>query len=233
MAQSQDDNIWAFDVLKFFLAIVIVSLHAGVANDFAAPWSGYVRNFQDLAVPCFFVISAILFFRKVNCEEDTESQWMRLWKYEQRLIVLYLIWQVILLPVTLRTHDYTSHGIWGFLFYLKDMLFAYTFPASWFFGALIVAMPVVFLFRKHRWILWLMSLSLYVLFMTNAQQPQWLQNGFDWYKATFTDPRLSFPEALIWLSLGCCLVHYGGLITRKSLAVKCVAGGGYRYSYTD
>lgn len=226
MVHTQSENIWAFDVLKFTLAIIIVSLHAGVANSFTIPWSECVRNLQDLAVPCFFVISAILFFRKVKVEVNCASQWRRLWKYEKRLIVLYLIWQAILLPVTLMTHDYSGNAVQMGLLYLKDLVFSYTFPASWFFGALIVAMPLVFLFRKHRWILLLISISLYVLFMTKTQQPLWIQDIYDWYKVSLAEPRLSFPEALIWLSLGCFMADYDELKVGESLLIRCMSGGG-------
>ena len=141
-------NVWAFDVLKFTLAIVIVSLHAGVSEAFVMPINNFVRNFQNLAVPCFFLVSSVLFFGKVFQEGNTQYQWKQLWHYEKRLFLLYGIWQLVLLPVSLLTHDYVEHGLMGVLYYLKDMLFSYTFPASWFFGALIVAMPLVFVVRN-------------------------------------------------------------------------------------
>ena len=230
MNNTQSENIWGFDVLKFTLAIIIVSLHAGVANHFNVPWSEYVRNLQNLAVPCFFLISSILFFKKVFNETDSKSQWRRLWKYEKRLFTLYLIWQVILLPISLITNDYLQHGLSGILLYLKDMVFSYTFPASWFFGALIVAMPLVFLLRKHRGLLMGGALLLYVYFMTRSIQPQWMQYAYDWYRELFAEPRLSFPEAFVWLSIGCCIADRVEATKYKSLVLSMLFGGGIALS---
>lgn len=196
-------NVWAFDVLKFTLAIVIVSLHAGVSEAFVMPINNFVRNFQNLAVPCFFLVSSVLFFGKVFQEGNTQYQWKQLWHYEKRLFLLYGIWQLVLLPVSLLTHDYVEHGLMGVLYYLKDMLFSYTFPASWFFGALIVAMPLVFVVRNKPLLQLVIAILLYIYFMTESILPESMQMPFEWYRSNITPPRISFPEGFLWLSLGC------------------------------
>lgn len=202
---GKNENIFGLDILKFSLAIVVISLHAGVGTGASVPWGGWIDNLQHLAVPCFFLISSLLFFRKVFFNTDERSQWSALWRYEKRLAILYLSWQVVLMPVTLKTHSYISSGLWGAVLYLKDMLFSYTFPASWFFGALIVAMPIVFLMRNRRTVLLSTAVLLYLLFITDSFHISWLQDVYNWYKTRFANPRLSFPEAFVWLSLGCWL----------------------------
>lgn len=59
-------NIIGFDVLKVLLAFVIVSLHASLGDPFlSAPYCDGIRNFQNMAVPGFFVISSYVFFVKL------------------------------------------------------------------------------------------------------------------------------------------------------------------------
>lgn len=60
--------IWSFDLLKFILALVIVSIHAGIGRTTPIQ-SEYVANLQSFAVPLFFVISSYLFFNKLRKAE--------------------------------------------------------------------------------------------------------------------------------------------------------------------
>lgn len=153
-------SIKGFDLLKFLLALVIVSLHASLGNPFLpAPFSKLILNFQNLAVPGFFVISSYVFFCKI-IDKSSREQRAALWKYEKRVLILYLSWSVIMLPITLRYHDYPSQSF-GLLLYIKDFFFSYTFLASWFFGALIVGIPIVWLLRNKTSVLLALS---YVLF---------------------------------------------------------------------
>lgn len=68
-------------------------------------------------------------------------------------------------PITLSLHNYFDKNIlFGLLMYLKDFFFDYTFLSSWFFGACIVAMPIVFLLRKQPVVLFLLCIVLYLYF---------------------------------------------------------------------
>lgn len=55
------EYIPGFDILKFVMAIVIVSLHAEMTSVMTHEASIIVANFQALAVPVFFVLSSYLF----------------------------------------------------------------------------------------------------------------------------------------------------------------------------
>ena len=226
IAQTRKRNVAAFDVMKIILAFVIVSLHSGVGTYLLNPYSTYIRNLQNLAVPCFFLISSILFFSKVFEESDEVSQSKLLWKYEKRLIILYGLWQIILCPVTIVTHEYFNQGTWGILLYLKDMFFSYTFPASWFFGALILAMPIVYVFKNVNFLLVVLFVGIYLYFTFLKLFPDSWQIPFEWYRTNVGSPRFSFPEALIWLSLGCFIVKMNKQPMTQFVISKSIIWGG-------
>lgn len=197
--------IIGFDILKFLMAFVIVSLHVGVSKVFSQPVSTICLNFQNLAVPVFFVLSSYLFFSKFFSSQ--EQDYKAIWRYERRLLVLYLIWSVIMIPITLFLHSYQSYGLLGILYWVKDFFFDYTFYASWFFGALLVGMPIVFLFRNHQWLLLALSLVLYIIFTFYAEMPSWVTTPFELYHQYLGAPSRCFLFGIIWIGIGCIASH--------------------------
>lgn len=66
--------IVGFDILKILMAFVIISLHAGLSKEMGQPFAAWCLNFQNLAVPVFFVLSSCLFFDKFFASgEDNNS----------------------------------------------------------------------------------------------------------------------------------------------------------------
>ena len=57
---------------------------------------------------------------------------------------LYLSWSIIMTPININLHHYEKMGLLGILSWIKDLFFDYTFLASWFLGALLVGIPIVF-----------------------------------------------------------------------------------------
>jgi len=216
-----------FDILKFVMSLVVISLHSSVAQLFPTPVDNYVLNFQNLAVPIFFVISSLLFFQKIGYSAGGSSK--DLWVYEKRLLKLYLLWSVIMIPVTLRYHNYFDYGFLGFAFWIKDFFFDFTFLASWFFGALLVGMPIVFCMRNKPWLLGIVSLGLYICFHFMDAMPKILQDGFALYKEYLGVPQRSFLQAVVWLGLGCLLCRSECIKMGKKSnddLLKAIMGGG-------
>lgn len=222
MTQGRQYNV-GFDILKILMAFVIVSLHAGVSKEFCQPISTIVLNFQNLAVPVFFVLSSCLFFDKffASAEQDPKA----IFKYERRLLILYIIWSVIMIPITLLLHHYQAYGIQGLLYWIKDFFFDYTFYASWFFGALLVGMAIVFLLRNQPWILLFMSVVLYIIFTFYTAMPNWVVSPFEWYHQHIGTPSRSFPFGIVWIGMGCLMSRFDVLGTVKQMIInRCRVG---------
>ena len=218
-------DIRGFDLLKFLLAVVIVSLHASLGHPFLpSPCSEVIANFQNFAVPTFFVISSYVFFIKIK-ELPNSKQRAALWHYEKRVLVLYLAWTVIMLPLTLQYHQYFNQSL-GLLLFIKDFFFGYTFLASWFFGALIVGVPLVFLLRSNHIVLLSLSLFLYFYLFFIDNLPVFLQLPYQWYSQNVAVPEMSFPKGFIWIGFGCIIAETNALnrFNLPSLAL-CIGGG--------
>ena len=197
--------IYGFDILKFIMALVVVNIHTELIN----VADGY-QNVQyawafisDLAVPIFFVLSSYFLFRKQrNCIKGKASI---LKKYIIRLLKLYGYWCIVLLPAILKLwhSEYLNVPIVEAVsLFFKNTLFAYQFGASWFLGALLLGVPLIWFLYKilgDRF-LWVIPLIVYIyIFMPDDHKVI-----YDWYKNNLQTPNLSFPAALLWIAIG----HY-------------------------
>lgn len=133
------------DLLKFILAILIVSGHCRLFEEFPTiyQWWGHI---DAVAVPLFFAISSFLFFRKVYSmplEEDTNRV---LYKSIKRLAILFVIWYVLMLPMTYFKFFSVAT--------LKETIFAIFFSCCfngyWFIKALLINTVIVFYFRRKN-----------------------------------------------------------------------------------
>ena len=143
--------ISGLDVVKFIMAFLIVDIH--VQGYLITPpiFQNYVIHpIESLAVPTFFVISSFLFFRKARYEE---CQMNLVLHFMKRLCILYLFWCVIWSPIIYLQKEYFHpFTIWVPLYIIRDFFFGNMFDASWFLGALLVGVPMVWglsrLFKK-------------------------------------------------------------------------------------
>lgn len=130
------------DLMKFIMAVVIVSIHTEIYTVLGQ----WYLVFQDHAVPLFFVFSSFFFFKKMRGAHYGKEIWNRLLHFEKRVNLLYLFWIVVLMPAILYWwhSEYLKLSIPDLLFrFAKEYFFGSQFGAAWFFGALIVATPIV------------------------------------------------------------------------------------------
>ena len=100
-----------------------------------------IKPIEGLAVPTFFVISAFLFFRKGRY---AENQFGLVVHFMKRLCILYLFWCVLWSPIIYLQKDYFhSMSAWIPVLMVRDFFFGNMFDASWFLGALLVGVPMV------------------------------------------------------------------------------------------
>ena len=145
---EQKRIISGLDVMKFIMAILIVDAH--VKGSIVTPpylLDNFIKPLESLAVPEFFVISSFLFFIKAR---KNGFSFDVLWNFEKRLVLLYLFGVIVWLPIILIQNDYGKEGIInGVGFFVRDFFFGHTFDASWFLGALITSMPIVWPLGKY------------------------------------------------------------------------------------
>ena len=198
------NRIAIFDIVKFFLSLMVVAIHCELFPLTLYPW-------LRLAVPLFFVISSYLFFgnlQKCKTVGEKNQKWR---KYVKRNIILYLFWLIVLLPYTLYIQQYFAEGVInGILIFTKSLLFGSTFPASWFIQALIVSVTIVFWASKRIKNRYLLVLSLLIYCFAIFKSSYWslveelpfLNDIYDGYELVFSSPVFNASSAFVWIVIG-------------------------------
>ncbi len=119
----------AVDLMKFLLAIVVVSIHTDPFTGTALnePWGMITR----VAVPFFFLSSAFFLFRSLPLEKGFFcANRAAVWKTIRRILLLYLIASLVYLPISHLKFD------GGILQLLSALLFKGVYSHLWFLPAL-------------------------------------------------------------------------------------------------
>ena len=189
-----------FDILKFVLALIIVSLHSGIIPKWLFP-------IARLAVPLFFIMTSYFFFLKVSNLYDDSLRKQALHRYLKRNFQLYLFWSVALLPaVVLMNLSWFQNGAMSAIMNIfKAFFISEFFPASWFILSAIYSVIIVFYLSRwlsSRWLL-LFSLLLYCLALLDSNYGGLLS---DQSRIIFNMPgirySLNIPAAMIWIVMG-------------------------------
>ena len=204
-----------FDVTKYILSIMVIAIHSNLFPSVLYPW-------LRLAVPLFFIISSYFLFKKLENTEDSKKDGV-VWRYVKRNAILYLFWFIVLLPISLYLH----HDIWiddfnifCLLRFLRSLVFASTFPASWYISATIIGTIIVYFLSKKfgNKLIILISCVFYILaclvssYQYIVDSNQILSNIVSSLKIIIPAPYNSFLVALFWIVCGKCIAESRMLI---------------------
>jgi surface polysaccharide O-acyltransferase-like enzyme len=109
----------SIDILKIVLALFVVFLHMHALRDFDASLSYVLVNgLFRIAVPVFLIISGYYFFYVDDLE--------RLKKWSLRILLLYIIWTIIYVPIWKEDDNYFLNIVFGYhhLWYLIGTFFS-------------------------------------------------------------------------------------------------------------
>lgn len=138
------------DVVKFFMAFLVVEIHT---RPFGA--SSFVQGIDCIAVPFFFIASAFLCFRGLDVGQFSDGEsgaCFRVRKTIKKLLMLYITWTVIYIPVSLFGYALNGLGptaifvslVRGTVFVGENM---YSWPL-WYLLASAVAFFLVFILLR-------------------------------------------------------------------------------------
>lgn len=211
--------IGGFDILKFVLSLMIVDMHA---HDEAMSepvddlfYTGFTSHGLEVAVPCFFMMSAFFLFSKMRSGGGLRAELRLLGRYEWRVARLYLFWIVVLgyYIFTVWHKEYCDLSPLSANLFVRHFFLGSEFGASWFFGALIVGVPVVYALVKLLGgkLAWVIPAAAYLLLFFDPLH----EVIYGWYYAHFHyDADLSFLYGLVWIAAGWYLS--GGRLRRLS-----------------
>lgn len=153
------------DILKIVLAFLVIALHMFPVTKLKGieGWISYeiASGITRIAVPTFFLISGYFLRNKLN---DTAY----LWKYAKRILLLYVIWQLLYLPDLIRFY----HLGW---FKRTDMILklVYGYWHLWYLLATVLAVGLLYGVRnwslQTKWTLIIVLLTVGYVFQILIQ----------------------------------------------------------------
>lgn len=132
-------------------------------------------------------------------------------RFTKRILILYGVWLLVEIPWIILNKPYFTEPFFNGMFdFIKDLLFATTFPGSWFLSALVVGVWVVFLInrvvKEEIGFGLLLFVSLYVIYGGFSDG---LRGPLEWYSQNVREEvYLSFPISLVWVSMGQLMAKY-------------------------
>ena len=86
----------AIDIMKFIMSFLVVMIHKPIFSP-EHPFAKYISEevIAALAVPFFFIVSSFLCFKKMNGTKEDNKKFI---SFENRLLILYIIWTIIYIP---------------------------------------------------------------------------------------------------------------------------------------
>lgn len=193
-----------FDIMKALMAIMITIIHIIALNKLGILGT-FVFPVLRTAVPLFFMISSYLFFSKISIIETYEERKKYLLKAVKRNLQLYLLWFIILSPITFYIRNYFKNGFFnGILTIVWSFITGSTFIASWYIMALIIGLTIIFYLankfdNKSIFILSILIYTFCVLLSNYGDLP--LMHVFHNMLAYWT-PYNSFTAGIIWIVAG-------------------------------
>ena len=143
MTSQERKYLPGIDLLKFILAILIVSAHCSlfVEYNLLHKWWGHLTA---IAVPIFLGISSYLFFRKEYAAPENSDTRPLLIRTLKRLAILFACWYILVSPMT--------YSLFFSVATLKETIFAIflscTTRGYWFIKALFINTAILYFCRK-------------------------------------------------------------------------------------
>lgn len=217
-------NFDSFDIAKFVLSAVIVSIHTGVGGrpeSFIFPWA-------RIAVPIFFLITGYLFFLGY-IPATPERRKAKLTTFIKRNIQLYLFWYIVqFLPTFVFSHYYEYGIVKSILLSLWDLIMGNGFVGSWYIIGSVIAVCIIVILMRYVSTIGLLCLSapLYILccLLSNYGNLFASSKVFMYLNGTLFQvippPYNNFIVALFWIVVGKAVFEYRDYIERFSKTVR-------------
>lgn len=126
---NRKKNYDLIDLLKMIAAVLVVMIHTDAFYDINSVLYSFVYGgISRLAIPFFFTTTAFFFFQKQR-EDGTYCR-----RFVNRMAKLYMIWFVLLLPVTVFNRFIVSKDSFflTLLKFIRGTVFSASFSGSWY-----------------------------------------------------------------------------------------------------
>ena len=158
------------DLIRFIAALLVIFIHifpegsttSSIGFDNSIPMALLVSSVYSIlrpAVPIFFIISSFLLFKRINI--DINNKWKYIGHFCLRLLLLYLFWFIVGLPLNARDiTGYVSNGDnYNLIRYIVLFFFKGAPRGFWFLVALALSVLITSLFNNKKSLIILLVIS--------------------------------------------------------------------------
>lgn len=195
----------AIDLFKFLFACSIIFLHIDFGNIVVID---IIRCFSHLGVPFFFMASGFFLGKKMIDDKPIDC-------FIKRLLFLFLFWSVLYLPINIIPEVIDrKNSVLVVIEYFQRLLFLAP-SYLWYLVALMIAVLIVYLFRKcNMKIQGAVFIILYIIgTLGNSYRSLFLIDNYTLYYDIFLTTRNGFFFAPIF-------VFIGVLVSKKEKNIK-------------
>lgn len=150
MSNYMKDRNQLVDVFRVILILMVIAIHVGVFPNSLVLSFFTVDGFFRIAVPIFFIINGYYFQTNVT-DLNLFKRWM------SRVLVLFISWQVIYLPMYIPYDGLNARHLAVFL---SEIIFGY--HHLWYISAMAIGGIILYYLKDFRYGLYL-SLGLFIL----------------------------------------------------------------------
>ena len=202
-----------FDILKFVLAIFVVGIHT-----IPVPYIPFMG---------FFMMSSYFFFRKQSRLSSDNDRKAALWKYDKRIVLLYLFWIIVLSPYIIYSIDLYPINSYNTLKLFKSIFLSGFFGGAWFLISTILSVSLVWVLSKFisNHLLLGIGIVAYLICCLTSNYISLIDDNaiseyiYKTYSFVLGKPCTSFLVALLFVVLGKILAEKKYLIPNKYLLI--------------
>lgn len=138
----------AIDLFRIIAAVLVVMIHANTtkSNSF---FNLFNYSFTSIAVPFFFLVSGFFFQRGL---EKSRNKRTFILNYEKKLLILYLCWMIISLPILITgyTSLYSDKSLWYIVLIILRRVLLCGEGVFWYILVMAQAAIVIYLCARKR-----------------------------------------------------------------------------------
>lgn len=211
------------DWLKLFLSFLIVLRHCGQNYYLMGSNNPFfiviVSGISTIGVPTFFLISGFLFYRK-NVDV------VRLKRQLLRILLLYLTWSIIYLPLQLYS-QLSQYESWtkAIIIYFQKFIFDGSYYHLWYLPSLMFGLLISYYLNRlihNRYLLFGIYICLFIIALLGDSYRQYIPNTLEKiienYESVFLTTRNGLFIGVPFIGLGKLLADKWEFLTNKRIS---------------
>ncbi|MCC8015593.1 MAG: acyltransferase [Eubacterium sp.] len=214
-------------MLKLTLAYIILARHLAQGFSDAGTLTHVliVNTISTIGVPTFFIVSGFLLYRNGTPKHKHVISQIK------RILLLYLVWSIIYLPLNIRGILISENKINGVREYFQNVVFSGSYYHLWYLPALAVGIGLVYWLRKavhNKKVILIILIALFVIGLFGDSWNCWnivsVESVFAIYRKIFVTTRNGLFFAPIFVYIGELIAERTESFSRKNAVIGLTAG---------